>query len=227
MNKGAFYVLLSGIVWGALSIFWKQLSTFDAMYILCSRIFWSTVFSGIVLFSRKRIKETLDVLHDQKTRRRLIAAGAVIACNWCLYIYAVSLGRIMQASLAYYISPLLSIILAALVFREKLSALQWLAAGIAAVGVLVSVLGYGEVPLLALGLAATFAVYGMIKKSVVQVEGEASVFLEMLFLAPVALAGLIVLETLGKGALSQPFNWRMLLLPLTGAATGVPLMLSH
>lgn len=225
MNKGAWYVLLSGVMWGALSIFWKQLGWMDPVYVLFSRIVWSLVFGGAVLLAQGRMRETLALLRDRKIKWTLIAAGVVIACNWCLYIYAISIGQIMQASLAYYISPILSIVLAALVFREKLNPLQWLAAGIASAGVLISIFYYGEVPFLALAMGASFSVYGMIKKAVAQIRGEASAFLELLYIAPVAVIGLIVWEAQGKGIFGIQPDWRMILLPLTGVATGVPLML--
>ena len=130
----------------------------------------------------------------------------------------------LESSLAYYMSPIISVLIGAVFFREKHGVIQWLAIAIAAIGVLIAVVMYGSVPWLALTIGGSFAVYGALKKKV-KADGETSIFLETLFMAPFALTFMVFAELHGNGVLGVLHGWQFVLLPLTGIVTSVPLML--
>ena len=129
------------------------------------------------------------------------AAAALIAVNWGLFIYAMAIGHVVEVALGYYIGPLVSVLLGVLVLRERLRPLQWVAVGIAAVAVLVIAVGDGRVPWLGLGLAVSFATYGLIKKTV-PLPATASLTAEGVVLAPLAAAYLVILQVAGTGTLT-------------------------
>src|SRR5690242_21622930 len=152
------------------------------------------------------------------------AAAALIAVNWGLFIYATAIDHIVEVALGYYIGPLVSVLLGVLVLRERLRSLQWAAVGIAAVAVLVIAAGDGRVPWLGLGLAVSFATYGLIKKTV-PLPAAASLTAEGLVLAPVAAAYLVTLQVTGTGTLTGHGTGHVALLVATGPVTAVPLLL--
>ena len=209
---------------GVLPVFWKQFSTVDAVYLLAVRIVMSMLFCAALTLVLRRGSALMQTLRDRRTRLRLAACGAAITVNWGLYIYAVSSNHILDGSLAYYIGPLLSILLGWAVFHERMTKLQWTAAAIALVSVLVPVVQAGKPPLLALCIGASFAVYGAMKKNLA-VDSIVSLTVETLYVTPLALAYLIYAEITGgylfPCALSST---EMLFLLLTGAATSVPLL---
>lgn len=223
MKKEPLYVLACYILWGLLPIFWKLLGGVNSIYVLSMRICWSMVFcSGLVLITKKA--GALRAVFSS-WRQVLLYAGCSIAvtCNWGFYIYAVAAGHLIECSLAYYLNPILSILLGFFFYQERLSALQWCAVGLAAVGVAVPVLRYGQVPYFALIIGGSFAIYSALKKKVT-VDSEVSVLLETLFMVPLALGYVIWAETRGVGAVGVLHGWQWVLLPLTGIVTSVPLL---
>lgn len=217
-------VFASYLIWGLLPLFWKQLSMVNSAYVLASRIIWSAIFCGSLLLLRRRWNRVKIALADKGEVGRIFLCAILISINWGLYIFSIAIGKVLESSLAYYMSPIISVLIGALFFREKHGLVQWLAITIAAVGVLIAVVMYGSVPWLALTIGGSFAVYGALKKKV-NADGETSIFLETLFMAPFALAFLIFAELHGSGAMGLLHGWQFVLLPLTGVVTSVPLML--
>jgi chloramphenicol-sensitive protein RarD len=148
----------------------------------------------------------------------------LIAVNWGLFIYAVSVGHVVEVALGYYIGPLVSVVLGVVVLRERLRRLQWVALGIATVAVLVIAVGDGRVPWLGLCLAVSFATYGLIKKTV-PLPATASLTAEGVILAPVVAAYLVALQLAGTGTLTGHGAGHVALLMSTGPVTAVPLLL--
>ena len=224
MKKAAWFVSISYILWGLLPVFWKQFSTVDSVYLLAVRIVMSMLFCALLTVVLRRGGALLSTLRDRKTRRRLAACGLAITVNWGLYIYAVSSNHILDGSLAYYIGPLLSILLGWAVFHERMTKLQWAAAAIALIGVLVPVVQAGKPPLLALCIGGSFAIYGAMKKNLC-VDSIVSLTVETLYVTPLALAYLIYAEITGGYLFPCVVPGReVLFLLLTGAATSVPLL---
>lgn len=224
MKTGVALVLLSHTVWGLLPVFWKLLAAMDPVLILAERVLWSLLAAFALLSSGGRLNEIGKLLRDRSQTGYLAACGLLICGNWGLYVYAVNSGRILDSSLAYYLSPILSILIGSAFFRERLGPLQWLSVALAAAGVAVPAFLSGRFPWLSLAIGALFSAYGAMKKRV-KGRAELSLFMEMLPVAPFALAFIVLLELRGGGATAVLSGWRLLLLPLAGVVTAAPLLL--
>lgn len=222
VNKGPLYILVGYTIWGLLPIFWKLLESVDSMYVLGSRILWSVVLMAIVLLVQRKGKQVREAGRQELLPMAL--AGVFVCINWGSYIWAVTHGRVLDASLAYYMNPIVSILLAAVVFKERLTALQWLSVGVTFTGVVVTIIRYGQIPWLALTMAVAFGIYGAFKKGV-RAESAVSVFYEALVLLPVAVAYMVFMEFRGAGAIGVLHGGQWLLLPMAGVVTAVPLLL--
>ena len=222
IGKGPVYITVCYIMWGLLPLFWKLLSAVDSMYVLASRILWSVVLMGIILAFGRKGKAVREA--GRKELLPLALAGVFICINWGTYIWSVTHGRVLDASLAYYMNPIVSILLAAVVFKERLTRLQWLAVGVTFAGVVVTVIRYGQIPWLALTMAIAFGIYGGFKKGV-RAESAVSVFYEALVLLVPAVAFMAFMEIRGTGAVGVLHGWQWLLLPMSGVVTAVPLLL--
>lgn len=220
MNKGPLLVLTTYILWGVLPIFWKLLGSVDSFFILLNRHVWSFVLAFFLLVLARKTDQVLSLLKDRAVRRTLALSSLFLLSNWALYIYAVQSDHIIDASLAYYLNPLMSIFLAALVFKERLSFLQWLAVGLAFVGVLVFVVSSQSFPWLAILIGGTWAIYGALKKNV-PLDGVLSLQVELTFTILPALV--LVLWALSQGHVGTISGGQWALLPLTGLVTAVPL----
>ena len=223
LKEGPLYVLACYIIWGVLPVYWKTLAAVDSLYILAARIVWSLVLITGILLVRRRGAAVLAVLADRKELRRLMLAGAAVCVNWGSYIWAVNSGHGVDASLAYYMNPILTIFLATLVFREKLTKLQWLSVAVTFAGLVTAVIRYRQIPWAALIIGGSFAVYGAIKKGV-RSDADISLFFETLMLAPPALVVMTVMELQGVGALGALEGALLALLPTVGVVTTVPLL---
>ena len=223
MKKSVLQVLLCYVLWGFLPIFWKRLSELDAFYVLSCRILWSAVFCLMIIVFTKDLDELKRTLKDKKQMKLLLCSGIMIAINWGFYIYAVNAGHILDASLAYYLNPLFAIGIGYLFFKEKINKSQWVAIVIAFIGIMVAIIGYRTIPVFALVIGSSFAIYGAIKKSVT-CSGMISTFIETTILLPFALACIAWLEYKGTGAIGTFSGLEFLLLPAAGVVTSIPLL---
>ena len=224
MNKDTFNVLGGYVLWGLLPVFWKLLAGVNSAYVLAQRIVFSCLFCFAVILIKKNGGELKNILRDKKQRRLYLACGLLISANWGVYILTVATGRILEASLAYYMNPLFSILIGALIFKERLSGVQWLSVALAFVGVMYSVVLYGSVPYFAIIIGLTFALYGAIKKGI-KAESEVSICMETVSVLPLALIFIVYAQLSGFTTFASLSVKEMLLLVLTGAITSVPLML--
>lgn len=221
-NRGPLCVLGCYVIWGVLPIFWHMLAAVDALYVLSARIVASVAFLLVLLAARRRLGTVAEACRDRGALVRMMLSGVFICINWGVYIWAVNGGHALDASLAYYMNPILAVVLGTAVFGERLSPLQWLSVAVTFAGIVVTVVGHGQFPWMALVIGGSFAVYGAVKKGV-RAEAEVSVLVETLTLAPFALAYLLWAEARGTGAVGVLSGWQWLLLPLSGIATTVPL----
>jgi chloramphenicol-sensitive protein RarD len=190
--------------------------------VLAHRVLWTLVLMAVIL-AAVRGWGALKVL-SLRGWAMVTAAAVLIAVNWGLFIYATAVGHIVEVALGYYIGPLVSVLLGVLVLRERLRPLQWTAVGIAAVAVLVIAVGDGRIPWIGLGLAVSFSLYGLIKKTV-PLPAAASLTAEGVVLAPVAAVYLVILQLAGSGTFVGHGAWHTMLLIATGPVTAVPLLL--
>ena len=225
MKKGTIYVTLSYVLWGLLPVFWKLLADVDSFYVLACRVVFSLVVSAALLPLLGEARRAKDALKNKRLVGLMLCCGLLISFNWGVLIYCVAAERVLDVSLAYYINPLLAILVGFICFREKLSAAQWIACAIAAAGVAAPMVMAGEFPILAVLCGLSFAVYGAVKK-VANIPGELSTFMETLLVVPFAIAFIIYCEANGGPVASgQLSGWRLLLLPAAGAVTFLPVYL--
>lgn len=218
---GTLYSVSAFVLWGILPVYWKLLDMVPAGEILAHRIFWSAVFVVLVLLYSGR-KNFLTLLLDTRKRISLILTGTLIGINWFTYIYAVHVDRIVEASMGYYINPLISIFLGLLVLKERLDRIQWIALILAMVGVLIVTYHFGRIPWIALVLSVTFGFYGLIKK-MMNLDALSSLGVETLLLAPIAGGFIVVQAVKGTGSfLTAEFSVTGLLV-FSGAITAIPL----
>ena len=224
MNRSSFSVLGCYVLWGLLPIFWKLLANVDSVYVLAQRVLFSCIFCLAIILLKKNGSSVKNILKSKTERRRYFVCGILISINWGVYILTIAMGKILEASLAYYMSPLFSVVIGALIFKEKLSAVQWVSVGLALVGVMISVIAYGNVPYLAIIIGLSFALYGAMKKTI-KAESEVSICMETMSVLPLALAFIVYAQLSGYTTFSSLSNAEMLLLAASGAVTSIPLML--
>src|SRR3954470_24032186 len=188
-KMGAVHAGFSYFLWGLLPIYWKFLDQINAQEILANRIFWSFIFMVLILAFTKKWSLFVDILKGfAKNKKQMVAltiASLLISVNWFIYIWAVNSGHMIEASLGYYINPLISILLGMLVLKEKLTVVQLVSFILAAIGVVIITVSHGVFPWIAISLALSFGLYGLAKK-VIHVESSVGLTLETMVLAPFA-----------------------------------------
>lgn len=212
------------ILWGLLPIFWKLLAGVNSAYVLAQRIVFSCVFCLAVILIRKNGGEIGKIIKNKSERRKFFLCGILISINWGVYILTVAMGRILEASLAYYMNPLFSVLIGAIFFKEKLSRVQWASVALAFAGVMFSVIRYGEVPYLAIIIGLSFALYGALKKGI-KADSETSICMETMAVLPIALVFIAYAQFSGFTTFSSLTTAEALLLIATGPITSIPLML--
>jgi len=226
-QMGAIYAGFSYFIWGLLPIYWKLLYQVNAMEILANRIFWSFIFMLIVLFFTKKwglfVRTLKGFAQNKKQMYALAIASLIISGNWFIYIWAVNSGHMIEASLGYYINPLVSILLGMIVLKEKLTIYQYGSFILAAVGVLIITISHGTFPWIAISLALTFALYGLAKK-LINVDSAVGLTLETFVVSPIAAIYMIFLFLHGSNSFLTASVGTDLLLMGAGVATAVPLL---
>lgn len=219
--------LLFGIsaysLWGAFPLYWPLLEPANPLEIVSHRAVWTLVFCFFVLAATKALKSTLATLKRPKVAAKLFATSVLISINWLVYIWATNNGHVVEASLGYYINPLIIIGFGVLLLKEKMRPLQWVAVSIASIGVLVLTIDYGRLPWIALTLAVSWGSYGLIKKQLGlgALEGLA---IETFISAFFYLAYLIYIGNQGTGQFGNSWGLTILLMS-AGAVTAIPLLL--
>ncbi|MGN7470108.1 EamA family transporter RarD [Brevibacillus sp. SAFN-007a] len=222
MKQGILYAFAAYVAWGMLPLYWKLFQSMGAWEILAHRIVWSVLFVAIIIQVTKRWRAMRQSVSGGRIVAALAICSLLISANWLIFIWAVNNNQVMQTSLGYYMNPLITVLLGVIFLKEKLNAGQWVALVLAACGVLYITLQYGVFPWIALSLAITFAFYGLAKK-LVKMEAMIGLAWETLFVAPIALGYLLMLQADGTETATTLAWWQMLLLTLAGVATAMPL----
>jgi len=223
-RRGLAYGLLAYGLWGAAPVFWKLLPGVSPVEIIAHRVVWGVVAFVVITWASGAAQEVRAALADRKTVAVMGLSGALLVINWGMFVGAVAAGRILDASLGYFINPLLSIGLGTLVLRERLRRLQWIAIGFAVAGVAILTWRAGHVPWISIVVATTFGGYGLVRK-LARVESLAGSTVETGLIAPIAAIYLLALAARGDGQLGHASTGVQLLLLSTGAVTAVPLLL--
>ena len=221
--------LLFGIgaygIWGVLPLYFLLLEPAGPVEIVAARVVFSLVFCAALLTVMRSWRRALTAARDRSVVLTLGAAALLIAVNWLVFAWAVLNSHAVEAALGYFINPLISVLLGVLVLKERLRPLQWAAMGVGFIAVLVLAFGYGTVPWVALALAFSFGLYGLVKKNVgSKVDAVSSLTIETAVLTPIAAAVLIVMAVTGTGTLLSEGPAHFWLLAASGVATAVPLV---
>ena len=222
-RRGAAYAIAAYTLWGLLPLYWRALHALPLGEVLAHRVLWSAATVLLFLAVLRRLPELALIARDARKRRMLLLSALLIGANWSIYILAVYRGELVQASLGYYINPLMSVAMGVLLLRERLSRLQTAAVGLAAIGVLTLALRQSGPPWVALGLAGSFACYGFVKKRLAA-DSLIGLTLETLWLTPVAAAYLAWRAASGAPAAFGAETGTTLLLIGAGAITLAPLL---
>jgi len=222
-RRGMLHGLAAYVIWGAFPLYFHLLRASGAVEIVLHRVVWSLALCAVLT---RVTRSAWPPVGDPK-RLLLPATGAVlIALNWGTYIYGVNSGQVVETSLGYFINPLVTVLLGVFVLRERLRRLQWVAVAIGAIAVIVLTVDYGRPPWIALILAVSFGLYGLIKNHVGRTTGPvAGLTTETLVLAPIAIVGLVWYGADGSSTFAVNPPVQALLLMSLGVATVVPLLL--
>ncbi|RCV52858.1 EamA family transporter RarD [Marinitenerispora sediminis] len=222
-NRGVLYGAGAYLMWGLFPLYWPLLAPSGAVEILAHRMMWSLLTVLGILALRRHWRWFAAVLRSPRQLLLLTAAALVITANWGLFIYTVNSGHTLQAALGYFINPLVSVTLGVLVFSERLRRAQWAAVALGAVAVVVLTFDYGAPPWMALGMALTFAGYGVLKKFV-RLDGVESLTVETMVMFLPALGYALLLHAAGGGTFGQVSAAHTVLLVGSGLVTAVPLL---
>ena len=222
-QTGLLYGFGAYLLWGLLPLYWKLVEEAGAFEILAHRGIWSLVLCIFLLLVRKQIKSAFQMVKARRTLALLFLASGVLMLNWGVFIWAVTVDRVVDAALGYYITPLINVSLGVFLLHERLRVLQKVAVSLAAVGVLVLTLGYGAVPWVALVLSTSWACYSLIKKKL-HLGALETLTMEALFAFLPNLVYLIIIERAGTAVFGKDSGLTMLLLG-AGFATVAPLLL--
>lgn len=225
---GVMYGLAAYVLWGVLPIYWKTLHEVSAFQILASRFIWSAFFVFFLLVVTGKWKlflaETQEIFSTWKTGLSMVSAAIAITFNWGIFIWAVEAGRIVETSMGYYINPLVSVLFGVVFLRERLTGLQKIAVAWAVAGIAIIIIKAGSLPWIAVGLAGTFATYGLLKK-LIKAQALTSIMLETLLISPLALYYLYYVSEHGGNAYQSADGLTLALLAGAGVVTATPLIL--
>lgn len=221
---GVLYGVIAFTVWGFSPIFWRLLQEIPSNEILAHRIFWSFLFIGGILFYKNGVGLLNEALKDRKSVRNILLCSFLITINWGIYIWAVNAGKIVEASMGSYITPLMVVLLGMTVLKEKLNILQYVSIGFATVGVAIMTIQFSEVPWISLLLAASFALYGLLKK-LIKTEALVGMALETTAIMPLALGYIFFKFFNGQSSLYSISLSTAVILAFSGVVTATPLLL--
>ena len=225
-KKGLITALSCYFIWGLLPIYWGLLHHISAYSVLAHRIIWSALFMSFVAIGlnyKQFKKDCLHLTHNISQLGLLFLASIFVSSNWGLYIWAISNNRVMDTSFGYYINPLLNVVLGVLVFKEKLTFPQWCSVGLATIGIIFISLQMGSTPDLALAIALTFGLYGLVKKKLL-IHPFTSIAFEAWLVAPLALAYTKYIDASSWTAF-QNDSYTAVLFVISGLTTSAPLVL--
>ncbi len=221
-SQGIAYGLSAYMMWGCFPLFFALFDGVPAYEILVHRIVWSCVFLALVITLMRRWAPVVEALAHPGRLGRVLACAVLIALNWGVYIYSVETRHVLQASLGYFLTPLVNVALGMLILRERMARLQGVAVALAVLGILVQLALLGTMPWIAVILALSFGTYGLLRKQIL-LDGLSGLFVETLLLLPLALLALAALAQMQLSHFTQDAR-TLLLLVASGVVTAIPLL---
>lgn len=222
-KKGVFFALAAFIMWGIAPVYFKQIAHIDSFEILAQRIIWSVLFLVFISLVSSQLHKTIEVFKQPKQLAVLALSACLLGFNWGLFIWSVNNNHLLEASLGYYINPLINVMMGYLFLSERLRKRQGLAVALALTGVTIQIISFGSVPSIALSLAVSFACYGLLHKKT-HVESIPGLLVEALVLLPFAVAYWIYMEPSATSDMTQNTLGTNLMLLSAGIVTTLPLL---
>lgn len=220
LRSGLALAIVANIIWGVAALFWVQTRPVDALDIVAHRAIWTLPIATMILLFARRLRLTWSLMRVGNTFWWSLLAASLLSLNWGVFVYAVTVGRATEASLGYFMLPLLTIVVGRLVFEEALGGIQRVAIGLAIVAVLVQLFSYGSLPWISLVVSSSFALYGAIRKKIAA-DTIQGLFIETLCMFPFALAWFSLTGGAGMGV----YGWKVdMFLILSGIYTAAPLL---
>lgn len=222
-KKGVLLAIGAYTMWGIAPIYFKTITFVPALEILSHRVIWSFFFLAIIIHFSHQWRNVVSIFQSKSKMLYLIATALLIGANWLIFIWAINANHMLDASLGYYINPLINVVFGMLFLGERLRKLQWFAVALAAIGVAIQIVVFGSVPVVAFALAISFAFYGLLRKKV-SVNGQTGLFIETLVLIPAALIYLAwFADSATSSMANNEFNLNVLLIS-AGIVTTLPLL---
>jgi chloramphenicol-sensitive protein RarD len=226
LGPGLAFAVSSYVLWGFLPVYFLLLAPTGAFEIVAYRILFSLVFCAVLLTVTRGWARLVALVRQPRILGIMALAGVFIYVNWQVFVLAVTSNQVVEGALGYFINPVFTVLLGVVFLRERLRPAQWVAVGISAVAIVVIAVGYGTFPWIALVLAASFGLYGFIKKRVGgQVDAVSGLTLETAWLTPVAIVQLLAVSSISGLTLTTGGAGHVVLMVLVGVATGLPLLL--
>ena len=222
VKAGVLFALAAYSMWGIAPMYFKLLTSVPALEIVMHRIVWSVLVLCLLLAVRKKFGQVFKAMRDPKVIATLSISGLLLAANWLVFIWAVNNDQMLDASLGYFINPLFNVLLARFFLQESLTRLQLLAVFVALAGVAFLIFSYGQLPWVALVLATSFSIYGLLRKKV-SVDSMPGLLIESCIMLPFALLYWFVMDTTSGNMLTNSFELNATLL-LAGVVTTAPLL---
>ncbi len=222
---GGIYAFTAYLLWGFMPLYFLILAPTGPWEIVAWRVVLSFVFCALLLTVLRTWRRLFAILRNRHLVVWTIFAGLLIYVNWQVFLIGTLTGHVIETSLGYFINPIVTVLLGVLVLRERMRLTQWIAIGISALAVVVIIVGYGTFPWIALTLAFSFGLYGLVKKQIgPSVDAVSGLTLESLWLLPIAIAQLVVVGVTTGITMGQVSGWHTALLLLAGVVTATPLL---
>lgn len=220
---GLISALACAVIWGFLPIYWDSLKPIDSFVIIFYRVFLMGLICYLVCAVRLRTVNVFKPMFEsKKTAFTYMIAGVVITINWSIYIWAVNAGFVIQTSMGYFLEPLVVCLFGVIIYKEKINKWKGISIGFAIAGLLIMIIGYREIPMVAVSLGLSFAIYAAIKKSI-HMNPIQSLLYETSIMVPIALCFILYVEASGHGAMASGGGFKFFLLLFAGIATAVPM----
>ncbi len=223
-HSGFWSAVLAYVLWGVITIYWKQLNRFNAFELIAQRVVWSTVVLVIALVASRKWRTVVNAFRSGRTVAHLGLLALLLATNWTTYVYAVVHGHVIETALGYFISPIGTMLVGVYAMKERLRTAQWGALGLAGAAVIVLGVAYGQVPVLAITLGASWCAYGYVKRKI-PLGAVESLSGEILLLLIPAVVLVVVRQAQGTGILVVGNPREITLLLCSGVVTATPLLL--
>ena len=222
-RQGILLAIGAYTMWGIAPIYFKSLSEVSPLEILSHRVVWSFFLLAFLLHLGRSWRNVRDTLTSKPKMTYLVATSLLVGANWLIFIWAVNANHMLDASLGYYINPLINVVLGMIFLGERLRKLQWFAVGLAAIGVLIQIIAFGSIPVVAIALAFSFGFYGLLRKKV-SLEAQTGLFIETLVMLPAAAIYLMfIADSATSDLAANPMTLNLLLIA-AGIVTTLPLL---